>query len=219
MGDRSPNRGPVERRDRVNRDEALTRGYLKALDRLRSRYGAVVATAWANLPDHHEGRIPGFLSDIETPTVVARRLTANVTLGYLAGITGSPVNVDLTTLAPVDAEVWRDPFISTWANLEAGAPLAAAVEAGSVRAISTAGEVVSRANRGVSELVAHRDPRIVGWSWTTSANACDWCLKMAAVEWGPTEQNLFSHRHSPCHCTILPITETSAPGRELATAA
>ena len=112
----------------MNRDLALTRGYMRALDRLMSRYGAAVAAAWANLPDHHEERIPGFLSDIETTTAVARRLTADVTLGYIAGITGSPVAVDLTALAPVDAEVWRDPFISTWANLSAGAPLAAAVE-------------------------------------------------------------------------------------------
>lgn len=188
------------------RDDALTRGYLRAIDRLRGRYGAAVASVWGNLPDHHEARIPEFVDNVVPITAAARRLTADVTMGYLAGITGSPVLVDVTDLTPVDVEVWRDPFISTWANLDAGAALDEAVAAGQSRAVATAGEVVHRADRDVARSVAQRNPMIVGWTWAASANACDWCLKMAAVQWGPTEEEVLSHSHGYCHCRVFPRT-------------
>lgn len=185
---------------------ARTNGYTRALARLRARYGVQVASAWDAMPSHHEQDVARFVAAVDAATETARQVTARTTAAYLAGMTRVTVPVPVDALRPVDVEVWRDPFISTWANLDAGAPLDAALAAGRDRALSTSSDIVHRADRDAARSVASRNPRIVGWTWTPSADACDWCLQMAAVDWGPTEEALFSTRHGHCACSVVPRT-------------
>lgn len=194
-------------------DLEVTRRYSAAQQELRDKLGAVAKREWAKLPSYNEANIPAFIEAMTAPTDLVRGQTSTLSAGYLNHFTGSRTLP--SDLKEIDAETWRQPFMSTWSALASGETYEAAVAAGEDRAVGTMGDIVTETARETTEGIGGGEPAIIGWDWVAEPDACPWCIERAGVTWDSTEQDVFSQSHDNCRCDITPVTADSAPGQEL----
>jgi hypothetical protein len=194
-------------------DIAVTKRYGRSLTNLRERLGIATGTAWLRLGSYDEADIERLAEAIQPVTDMARQQASLLTAGFLNHFTGTRLTApDLVSLS---ADVWRPPFMTTWAGLARGDQWEDAVSAGHERSIGTAGEIVTSSARETATVIDEREPRITGWNRVPTGNCCAWCAQMAAIDWGSAWAASLGGQHRSCHCDLVPITEQSAPGRAL----
>jgi hypothetical protein len=189
----------------------LAEAHIELLARLRGITQHGVATIWAALPAHHDQNVDQWLSTVLPLIEGAQRQAIAITDAYLAAALDRAVvgvNADELVGAHVrngisPLEVYRRPFVTVWAALEAGKPLADALSAGEARATSTAAMDVQLSMRSTLSAVGRSDDRIVGYQRVPDAGACEFCRTVAGQRYR-VEQLMPLHNH--CGCGVEPIT-------------
>lgn len=203
---------------------ALTAAYQGELSRTRDAVAARVAANWSALPDYRDAQIPGFL-DASLPIIQAgQERAAALTSAYLSRtLQVAAVGLDVAALLDVrngvdPAEVYRRPFVTTWAAIDS-LGLDAAIAKGLSRLTSTVEMDVAMTARNsllaFGNATADTESRIVGWTRVADPGCCDFCQMINGAHTGPTEPQPL---HNRCGCTAEPITRATAHrgGRSIA---
>ncbi len=198
---------------------ALTAAYQGEMKRTRQAVADHVASVWRRLPDYRDEQVPGFLQAALPVVQAGQRRAVALTSAYLSRALGAPpVGLDVETLVGAavrngmdPAEVYRRPFVTTWAAI-AKIGVQAAIEKGLSRLTSTADMDVAMSGRDT--LLAYQrvapaveSDRIIGWRRVAEPGCCDFCLSIDGAHTGPDEPQPL---HNRCGCTADPITAGSS---------
>jgi hypothetical protein len=184
--------------------------HILAMARLRRLAERAVAARWEGLGSYDERDVERFLEPVVPIVLAAQQQAVRLTDAYLArALERQPLGIpaDLATGAAVragttPAEVYRRPFVTTWAALANGAQYQDAVAAGLARAKSTAATDVQLAMRQTLTLVGEADERITGYQRVPDGGACAFCRLVAGQRY--TTRDLMPI-HSHCGCGVQPI--------------
>lgn len=197
---------------------ALTAAYQGEMKRTRAAVSAHVASTWRRLPNYRDEQIPGFLKATLPVVQAGQRRAVALTSAYLSRMLGAPpVGLDVEALIGAavrngmdPAEVYRRPFVTTWAAIQR-IGLEAAIQKGLSRLESTADMDVAMSGRDAllayqREAPASESDRIIGWTRVAEPGCCDFCLSIDGAHTGPEEPQPL---HNRCGCTADPITARS----------
>jgi hypothetical protein len=178
--------------------EGLTARFRAQIDNISVRTSNAVASAWQQLPDYEDHRLPEFARRVQPVTTGSKR--AAVALGvafYSTLATQKPVSVAATAI-PLEFDA-RAAFVAYWNALGNGRAWEEAVQAGQNRAESTADGLIIHSSRLTGDHVLPK----AKWTRVTGGNACDFCQEAANGTYSSAEAADFGHER--CSCTAIPI--------------
>lgn len=187
---------------------ALIQRRSSLLARLRATTAAAVVRAWDSLDTHDEAAQATFARRAGPVIVAGQQRSIAMTAAHLAALTGVRAEVDTTTVLAASAVDLAEPFIALGRLINAGADIAAALDAGRGRADAIADFGVQDASWKAS---APWDDHVVGWRRVLDGKACDWCQLVSTQRYRTADSASFGHKR--CGCTVDPIIGDSDPGR------
>jgi hypothetical protein len=192
-------------------DVALYVAYRRRVDRIRRVAMARAAAVWVDLGGLDDALVEPFVVEVAAATLPAREAAVDTVAGYIGLVVNDTPPVPRVDLRSVDAEFWRQPFISTWKALKDGRSETEAFAAGARRSRTVALDAVTRTERAALAEIDSHEPRIVGWRRVPNPPVCRWCATVATQRYRTAEAASFGH--SRCSCGVVPITGTADPGR------
>lgn len=189
-------------------DVALLKRRRQLLDQIRATTGTKLSQIW--------GSLDGYTDDepwIERATpvlIAAQEHAASLQVAYLQALLGTRLNFDPRAVVATASIDISQPFIAFANALDNGAALAAAVDAGHLRAAAVGESGVTWAARAANS-VGDREQRIVGWTRVLSGGACDWCQLVSTQRYTSAESASFGHLR--CNCDVDPIIGDRDPGQ------
>lgn len=188
----------------------LARAHTEAQARLRALAAAGVAAVWGSLPAYDEQNVDEWLTRALPIVLAAQWQSVALTDAFLARALGrQPLGAPAAELTgqavrhgTPPEEVYRRPFVTTWAALKAGKDLRTAVAEGAQRATSTAEMDVQLASTHTARWVGLADDRITGYQRVTNIGACALCEIASTQRY---RRGDLMPIHNRCGCTVLPI--------------
>lgn len=187
----------------------LTAAHIASGRSLRRYLVARVSAAWRNLGTYNEDDVARYLRVVLPQVYAVQRRSAGITNAYLARILGRrvvPMSYDKVVGAAVRngtpyEEVYRRPFVLTWARLAEGVELGRAVEIGLTRAKQQAETDVQLSMRAA---LAHVQPAygIEYYRRVANPGACEFCQSVDGARVLPGAMDL----HTGCGCGVVPET-------------
>lgn len=182
----------------------LTARYNTLTRRYAAAAGSVVGQAWDRL-DSWERADADRLVAMARPAVSTLSLRANAaTSGYLSIVLDDRLPVSTVVVEPD----WDSALIALRRSLAAGEAWEQALVSGRIRSEAVGANAVVRSGRLAAQVA---DDRVVGWTRTLSAKACEWCQLVSTQRYRTAESADFGHDH--CSCGVAPIIGDADPGR------
>lgn len=191
----------------------LADAHILAQARIRDAAVRGIEIAWTNLPTYDLDQVPVFARAATAAVQGAQRAAINLTNAYLAQAAGrTPLAIDADEIlagirGPITPEeVYRRPFVTTWAALGRGRPWEQAVAAGMARAKGSAAIDVQLAMTHTLVHVGELDEQIVGYARVPDGGACKFCKLVAGQRY--TTARLMPV-HNGCGCGVDVITRAN----------
>jgi hypothetical protein len=193
-------------------DVALLRRRQDQLAALRSTTADQLGRRWQALPAYTSDMEDRWV-ELAAPVVAAGQTrAAALQIAYLQRRLGVSLTFDRAAVLSAAKIDISQPFIALANALSGGADLDAAVESGRARAEGVGESAVQWASRSANH-AAGADQRIVGWTRTLDAGACEWCQVVATQRYNSAESASFGHLR--CGCGVDPIIGENDPGQVL----
>lgn len=209
---------------------ALLDRQTRAREAIRSRTESIVLRAWNGLGHwSSDEKVEEFLNLVVPVIEAAQVQTAQITEIYLVsllqtmGLDLVPEGLALSNLRPVAlGEVYRRPFVQTYAALGRGVAFDAAVAVGADRLARLVDDDISLAHRHASLSVISRDDNVTGFRRVVRpefarGGSCGLCIAAAGQTY---HRDKLLPIHTRCHCDVMPIITTASgsvkdPGRRV----
>lgn len=201
------------------RQRELTRAYRQGLVAVRSVAAAGVVAAWDRLGSWDESDVDAFLHSTVPRVVGAQAQVAQTTETYMAmSMGGRPAGIDRERYVGAAARngtppetVYRRPFQQLWKGLGAGKAWQLAQDEARFRLAQTAVTDLALSTRLAAQ-DAMASSGIVGYRRVTAAGACQFCDVLSTRRYNVAE---LMPVHPNCACTVEPITDSAAGGRQI----
>lgn len=188
---------------------ALEDAQITAQQHLRQIAAQVVAAVWNSLPGHDTGNIDQWMTQLLPLLGGINQQSVAITQAYIAQTLGvAPHGVDVAAVlagirnGSTPAEVYRRPFVTTWAALNAGQPPEAARTAGLERAMSAAETDVQLAQTHTAAAIGRADHAISGWERVPDPGACALCRIASTQRY---HRGDLQPIHNRCGCGVRPL--------------
>lgn len=184
-----------------------TDAQILAQTRLQHWVTVIVAQLWNGLLGHDQQDVPIWLGRILPVIRSARRQSVALTDAYLAHAQDRAplgLNPDALTLRNgADlADVYRRPFVTTWAARNDGRNERDALDVGRSRAMAAAAMDVGLAQRAALDAIGQADGTIFGFKRVANPDACDYCRMLNGVY---VKSAAAMPLHPYCRCTLEPL--------------
>lgn len=193
---------------------------IAAQARLREITAAAVQRIWTGLPGYDEQNVDQWLTQVTPVVEAAQRQSVSLTDAFLeyelgkavmgvppAGLIGAAVRAGVSPDV-----VYRRPFVTVWSALQAGRDWEDAVNAGLVRATSTAQMDVQLSQRATLQAAQDTTPGIYGYQRVADPGACEFCM---AVNGAYVKRADAMALHNRCGCGLRPLTKPHPHARFL----
>jgi hypothetical protein len=189
----------------------LAEAHILLQAKLRGFTKQAIAEVWRSLPAHNTENLDEWVARVVPVVLAAQRQSVHLTDAYLArAMNREPLGVNPDDLIGAKVrngtspeEVYKRPFIATWAALGAGTALGAALDTGEARATSSGAMDVQLSMRATLTAVGGMDEQIVGYVRVPDGGACALCEALAGSF--SSSDNLMPI-HNNCGCGAEPVS-------------
>jgi hypothetical protein len=203
---------------------ALVAANQRSAKRLALIVAGVIVSIWDRLQRYDEDQVEQFITDASPVILAGRRQAVQLAAGFIEAYVNAElqrndrIEIDLPEYRyakPLE-EVYRRPFVQTWANLAKGTDWIESVDIGRGRVESTARMDVALAHRDGAHEAMRQSQRIVGYRRVLTLPSCDLCTRAAQQRY---HKEWLQPLHNNCDCTVEPIIGEADPGRRIELAA